>query len=125
MKVRRLISPTGITISTRLVRETEPALAVELLQSFLEILPKQRKQLLEAVESGNLKQIELSAHSLKGGSMNFGAKDLSQVAARIEALAEQSRLDDIRASVKEFEAVLDRSMQELTSVLENVQKGTL
>lgn len=64
-----------------------------------------RTQLLaKALDSNDLKEIGLLAHSLKGLCANICAKPLKNVSAQLEKAAEKGDLDEIDLLRKKFDA---------------------
>jgi CheY-like chemotaxis protein len=60
-------------------------LVAELIEIYLEESPKQMQQVKDAIASGNMANLSLYAHSLKGASANMGAMEVRYVAADLEA----------------------------------------
>jgi CheY-like chemotaxis protein len=60
-------------------------LVAELVEIYLEESPKQMQQVRDAITSGNMANLSLYAHSLKGASANMGAMEVRYVAADLEA----------------------------------------
>jgi len=70
-------------------------------------------QLSAALASGNLGQVERSAHSLKGLAANFDAKDAAQAAFAIEQSARARDAAPIAAFASELAVQLDKLRQAL------------
>ncbi len=64
----------------------------EVLNSFLESVPRLQDDIRAAIEVNDPKAMELAAHSLKSNAATFGAMDLSKLAAEVEGLG---RSDEI------------------------------
>jgi CheY-like chemotaxis protein len=86
----RTFVPTSTDIQERLnelEQETERSFVKELVGIFFEEAPANLQTLKEALGAKDAKTIEQFAHKLKGGSLNLGAKKLSQLFESMEALA--------------------------------------
>ena len=70
----------------------EPDVLAEILQVFLEEVPKRIRALDAAAAAGDVSQVARLAHSLKGSSGNVGARSLFDVAQRIDDLAKAGDL---------------------------------
>src|SRR5262249_36044951 len=65
----------------------EAQIVGELLEAFLEELPRVAATLRDAAKRGDLRGIQRGAHALKGAFANLSAKEAAARAARLEALA--------------------------------------
>jgi CheY-like chemotaxis protein/HPt (histidine-containing phosphotransfer) domain-containing protein len=108
----------------KLGAETEPALVLELLESYLNYLPEHDRQLRNAIEAGTLKDIELHAHSLKGSSRNFGLEPLGSVAARMEDAAVQGDPERVRSLLPEFTQAYDRALASVRAAVDMFRRKT-
>lgn len=89
-----------------------------LLESYLKESATQAATMAEAIGTGDFEQLRRAAHSLKGGSGNIGAAELSALCAQLEAEARGgevnalpdtldavlAELDAVRAEVDELKA---------------------
>lgn len=64
-----------------------------LLETYLKESAAQLESINEAFGAGDLEGLRRAAHSLKGGSGNIGAADLSALCARLEAQAREGEVD--------------------------------
>ena len=62
---------------------TEPDL-MELVASYVDVMPQRIATLLEAYESGNYEQMEVQSHQLKGTLGSYGFDELTPLAAQLE-----------------------------------------
>jgi signal transduction histidine kinase/CheY-like chemotaxis protein len=93
MPEERTFVPTDTDIQGRLnelQQETERSFVKELIGIFFEEAPANFQTLKEALGAKDAKTIEQFAHKLKGGSLNLGAKKLSQLFESVEALARKN-----------------------------------
>ncbi|MFC1676926.1 ATP-binding protein [Planctomycetota bacterium] len=72
-------------------------LVKEVTKAWLTDAPGQTTGLLEAIKTGNAKEISLLAHKIKGSAATIRATSLSQRASQLEALARQNDLTDAEA----------------------------
>ena len=81
----------------------------ELIDTFLEDVPKLMGELQSALQAGNAEAFRRAAHSLKSNAATFGAAHLSEQARELEMLGKEGRLkatgDRIGALESSFEAV--------------------
>jgi PAS domain S-box-containing protein len=76
----------------------------ELMETFLDDVPRQIQALQEAIEKGDAPDVRLHAHTIKGASANFRAMGLQVAACRLEeaaAAGDLSRAWDGLAKVNE------------------------
>jgi PAS domain S-box-containing protein len=86
--------------------------------AFLETLPEETRKLEQAVESGNAKEIEFAAHSLKSVSGIFGACDSAKLAATLE---EMGRRGDTNSSDGELARLTCDLSRNLNALAEEVK----
>ena len=93
----------------------DEAIAAEILDSFLEVVPSSLRELQAASEGGDFPVIRDIAHGLKGTAANLGAELLSELAHRVQDDADSGNGSaasrGIQALVSEFDAlaeVIDR-----------------
>jgi len=70
-------------------------LAEKLIALFLEDAPELVKQIVNAIEQGELEEIHAHAHKLKGSTKNLGGDKLAEVAEFIEQSARTNELDNL------------------------------
>ncbi len=73
-----------------------------LMQIFLDDMPLKIAEIDAAVDQGNLGALYRSAHSLKSGSGNIGALQLSEVARRLEALGRAHSMTEVPTLVQQL-----------------------
>ena len=81
-------------------------LLAELVGLFLETVPERRAELGEAVARADARTVERVAHSLKGGLASLGAGPAAALAAELERLGAQARVDAWPEAVGRLEAEL-------------------
>jgi HPt (histidine-containing phosphotransfer) domain-containing protein len=94
----------------------------ELLQEiaglFLEDCPQKMAELAEAVAKQDARRLRLTAHTLKGALVNFGAREAYEAALRLETMGRQGDL----ARAGEALAALEAAVGRLRPVLEALAK---
>jgi HPt (histidine-containing phosphotransfer) domain-containing protein len=93
---------------------------VELLKEiavlFLEEYPRVLVDLHNAVEAGDAKSVERTAHGLKGSVANFGASAVVDAAFELEQLGRAQKLDDVSSALTALELSLAALHVELASI---------
>ena len=83
---------------------------------FLEDYPRTLLQLHEAVEHGDAKALERSAHGLKGSVANFGARAAVDAALQLEQLGRTQQLAEVAHVLHSLELALAALRPELESL---------
>ncbi|MBF0377457.1 MAG: response regulator [Desulfamplus sp.] len=86
-------------------------LAEMLLNVFIDDIPEQIKLLKNYIDTGELKKVEIQAHSIRGACANVSGDAMRVVANEMEKLAKAGELD----GVKEFVVDLDKEFESLKS----------
>ena len=71
--------------------------------AFLTDLPRQLHKLKEALKKGNTDEVNLHAHSIKGGASYLNANLLAEEAHQAEKLSEIGNLDGVEAIIPRIE----------------------
>ena len=66
----------------------------DLIQIFLDDSPQRIAEIEQSLLKGDVRQLTLAAHSLKGSSSNFGAERLRALSEQLELLGRQGPLGD-------------------------------
>jgi PAS domain S-box-containing protein len=90
-------------------------LLAEVLEMFLADLPTKRKTLANVLAQDDLSTLRLTAHSLKSTCASVGALAASQIARRVEELANERLTEDAAC---QGSAILAEAVAELDDVLE-------
>lgn len=80
----------------------DPRLAIDLMQIFLENTPQKAQKFTTLVETSQIKEIKLLAHSLKSIYSNFGNTIIIQILNEIEHLDAQTFQTKINDLAKSF-----------------------
>ena len=78
----------------------------EIAQLFLEEYPRLMEELRLAHQQGDAKQVERTAHGLKGSVANFGAKRAVDAAFQIEQLGRGGTLDPVGEVLQSLDLLL-------------------
>ena len=89
------LDPNVIQSLRQLTPPGEPNVLVEILQLFLDEVPKRIRALQAAIDAGDASQVCRIAHSLKGSSGNIGAESMMAVCRRIDDLAKAGDLQRV------------------------------
>ena len=90
----------------------------ELLRVFIGDQAKLVQELNSAIESGNSKEVRLSAHSFRGSLRHLGVAEASRVAGRIEEkAATDPNLGGVGELFSQFKANIDTAVQEINRFL--------
>jgi signal transduction histidine kinase/CheY-like chemotaxis protein len=77
-----------------------------LVTSYLRSAPELTARIATAVASGDRKELEAAAHSLKSSSAQFGCTRVSALCARLEQLSVDGELDEAKAGLSALEAAM-------------------
>ena len=88
------MSASGLDRHVALLRVGgDEELLKEIAAIFLDDYPKVLGEIRAAISNGNARQLESSAHALKGSVGNFGARAAVDSALRLEQMGRERRLD--------------------------------
>ena len=97
--------------------DDDPGLFAELVELFLRDMPPRLDSLSEAMDSGDAKQLERTAHAMKSSCGNLGAMALAELCRQIEVSGRTGDVDGVRslvqASQSEYQRVCEALAQEL------------
>jgi PAS domain S-box-containing protein len=88
----------------------------ELIGLFLEDAPRQLEQMRVAIDAGDARTLQTTAHSLKGAVSNFAAAAATEAAARLQAMGEREQLDEAAASIAALEGEIARVRDALSAI---------
>jgi HPt (histidine-containing phosphotransfer) domain-containing protein len=88
----------------------------EIAMLFLDDYPKSLRELRRAVESGDAKGVERSAHGLKGSVSNFGARPAVEAALQLETMGRMQKLVQVEQVLRSLELALAALRPELESL---------
>lgn len=80
----------------------------ELIEFFVDAIPERREYLETEFSRGNLEQVRVTAHQLKGAGGGYGFDELSVLAADLEQACQSGNLAEISSSLNLLLAYLGR-----------------
>jgi HPt (histidine-containing phosphotransfer) domain-containing protein len=86
-----------------LVQETDIEFVNELIDIYLDETPKQVEAIATALRTQTLPSLTIIAHTLKGSSLNLGAKELGALCLKLEELGRAGESIPEGTSVAEIE----------------------
>jgi len=89
------------------------ALGIEILHMFLEDCPVRVAAIRAAVERGDAKEIQTTAHALKGAAGYLTAAFVVEAAARLERIGREGRVAEAAAALEELDAAVAQVVPEL------------
>jgi CheY-like chemotaxis protein len=92
----------------RELAEGDKSVLERLINLFLEDAQQHGEKLREAVQSGDARQVESSAHRIKGGAGQVGAETLRGLAAELEGLGRSADLDKAEDILAAFQIEYNR-----------------
>ena len=96
----------------------DEGLLKELLRVFVGNQAKLVQELEFAIESGNQREVRLSAHSFRGSLRHLGIIDASQVAGKIEdTAASDPTLTGVGELFEQFKSIVENAVREIDSFL--------
>lgn len=83
---------------------------------FLDDYPKSLNDLREAIQTGDARRVERTAHGLKGSVSNFGARPAVDAALQLETMGRAQKLVEIEHVLQTLELALAALRPELESL---------
>jgi HPt (histidine-containing phosphotransfer) domain-containing protein len=96
-----------------LVQETDFEFVIELIDIYLSETPIQIQTMVKALDTQNHHMLTIAAHTLKGSSLNLGAKQLGAACFRLEELGRSSV--PISASINTIE--IESEFEQVKTIL--------
>jgi two-component system, sensor histidine kinase and response regulator len=88
----------------------------EIAVLFLDDYPKSLSELREAIEAGDAKRVERTAHGLKGSVSNFGAQPAVDAALQLETMGRTQKLAEVEQVFHSLEMALAALRHELEAL---------
>jgi HPt (histidine-containing phosphotransfer) domain-containing protein len=88
----------------------------ELLGGFVENVKKQIERIRKGIQDGDAEVVRKEAHSIKGGSANICADDLSRVALEMEMLGKTGNVDNGQETLLRLENEFNRLNEYYTTI---------
>ena len=100
--------PLDATAFERLRRLGGDKLLVQMIDIFLDFVPKKIAQALDGEKTDHLPGIEQGAHAIKSSAAHVGARRLQDLAIEIERLAKERRSEPLPALLSDLESEFAR-----------------
>jgi len=97
--------------------ETDPTFLRELVAMYLDSSSKSMADIIAGHNEHNAKKLHVAAHTLKGSSVNVGARSLAAACMVIEEATESSVGNEIGGFVKRVQAEYERVRTDLLAFL--------
>ena len=120
-----MTSMNGVSDNSILARlkeledETDYEFVVELIDIYLIETPKQIASIAAAINARNSSALTIAAHTLKGSSLNLGAKTLGALCLKLEELGRSNLPITANTSTKAVEDEFQNVTVELTNFKKN------
>lgn len=96
---------------------------MEVVTNFLPTVPKILGEIEVAIKEKRAKELEVSAHTLKGSVSNFFVKDLQQLLFELEQMGRRSQFDGALEKFNQARKQLNRLCVDLQSLLSRKKAG--
>ena len=93
----------------------DPAIAMVLLEKFEAQLHRDLEEMEQGLASGDGDRIACTAHALKGAAAAVAATAIRRVAAEVETLARDNRLDQLATALPALRSEIDRCVAYIPS----------
>jgi HPt (histidine-containing phosphotransfer) domain-containing protein len=97
-----------LTRLQELVQETDFEFVIELIDIYLHETPKQIQAITEALTAQTCPTLMIVAHTLKGSSLNLGAKELGALCLKLEEIGRTGNTIPDGTSVVDIENEFER-----------------
>lgn len=102
-----------------LEQETDNEFVLELIDIYLTETPKQIQTINAAINTQDFHTLTIASHTLKGSSLNLGAKQLGALCFSLEELGRSGKIIPEGTSIKEIEAEFERVKNMLSAFKQN------
>jgi histidine phosphotransfer protein HptB len=97
-----------LTRLQELVQETDFEFVIELIDIYLSETPTQIQAMVKALDTQNHHMLTIAAHTLKGSSLNLGAKQLGAACFKLEELGRSGIPISTSINTKEIESEFEQ-----------------
>ncbi len=92
-----------------LVQETDSEFVVELIDIFIKETPEHIKSIAKALDAKDKQSLTITAHTLKGSSLNLGAKQLGAACYKLEELGRSNNPVSASITTKDIEYEFEKA----------------
>ncbi len=100
----------------------EPDIVAEVGGLFVKHAPEKISAILQAVEKGDAKGLQIAAHSLKSSSAYVGAMHLSAMSKELELMGRSGTLEGVKDKIEKMRAEYERVMAALEIEIKTADK---
>jgi HPt (histidine-containing phosphotransfer) domain-containing protein len=104
-----------------LTRETDSEFVIELIDIYLAETPKQIQTIASSLTTLSFPSLMITAHTLKGSSLNLGAKQLGALCLKLEELGRAGKTIPENTSAAEIEVEFENVKSMLLAFKQNHQ----
>jgi histidine phosphotransfer protein HptB len=97
-----------LTRLQELVQETDFEFVIELVDIYLNETPTQMQTIVKALDTQDHHMLTIAAHTLKGSSLNLGAKQLGAACFKLEELGRSGIPISTSINTKEIESEFEQ-----------------
>jgi HPt (histidine-containing phosphotransfer) domain-containing protein len=97
-----------LTRLQELVQETDFEFVIELVDIYLNETPTQMQTIVKALDTQDHHMLTIAAHTLKGSSLNLGAKQLGAACFKLEELGRSGIPISASMNTKEIESEFEQ-----------------
>jgi len=105
-----------------LQEEGEPDIVAEVGGLFVKHAPEKISAIVQAVEKGNAKGLQIAAHSLKSSSAYVGAMHLSAMSKELEQMGRSGTMEGVKDKTEKLRAEYERVMAALETEIKTADK---
>ena len=113
-----VLDPGVLESLRQLTPQGEPDVLAEILNLFLEEVPKRILALQSALAAGDAPEVSRAAHSLKGSSGNIGAQSMLDVCRQLDDVARAGDLGSVAPLVASLTSEYHRVELEIRQLLQ-------
>jgi len=110
-----------LTRLQELVQETDFEFVVELIDIYINETPAQIKAIEKALDVHDYQMLTITAHTLKGSSLNLGAKQLGAACFKLEELGRSNAPISTIISTKDIKCEFEKVKEILQAYKQNEQ----
>ncbi len=110
-----------LTRLQELVQETDYEFVIELIDIYLNETPTQIQTIVKALDTQDHHMLTIAAHTLKGSSLNLGAKQLGAACFKLEELGRSGIPISASINTKEIESEFEQVKAILLTFKQNKQ----
>ncbi len=118
-----VIDPAVLAGLRGLQQPGTPDLLSQLVELFLDDAAPRLATLAQTLAQGDARALERQAHSLKGSSVNLGARQMARLCEQLEALGRSGELRRAPEVLAQLEAAFDRARAALRAEVSKAGDG--